>query len=311
MMGELIALIPLDGTKLSENSYSMLPFVRKLGIERVRLVSVWESAWEVTETGRERSELEDVTEKGRNYVNAYLEQQAATVRAQGFEVEPIARVGRPAEAVLGATDDVDLIVIATHGRAGVVRWWLGSVADEIVKESTCPTLVIGPNVAIALEPYELERVLLPLDGSEMAEQAIPLAALIARATGAEIDVVRCMSLTSVAYDPGMGMYSAELIDSMEESVRAYLEGVASRIEGAKVTTTMMTGAPSEMLLEHLRERPAGLVVTTSHGRRGVARAALGSVTDRLLHGPAPVLIYRPREGAGGDLVDAARVATGL
>jgi nucleotide-binding universal stress UspA family protein len=98
---------------------------------------------------------------------------------------------------------------------------------------------------------------------------------------------------------------------MEESVKAYLQGVAEKLAGRKVETTMLMGGAGEMLLEHMKERPAGLVVSTTHGRTGVKRAALGSTSDRLLHGSAPVLIFRPSDEEPGDIVDAARAAVGF
>jgi nucleotide-binding universal stress UspA family protein len=305
----LIALIPLDGTRLSESAFAMLPVVSLLGIDRVRLVSVWESA-EDSDGGHE-DELNEVTEKGRNYLTAYLEQQAEVVTARGFQVETVVRIGRPADEILESTHDVDIIVIATHGRSGIARWWLGSVADQIVKESACPCLVIGPNVETDLEHFEVKRIMLPLDGSENGEEAIPIAAFIADKSGAEIDVVRAMSLTSVSYDPGMSMYSADLVTAMEESVQAYLQGVAEKLKGRNVTTTLLMGGPGEMLLEHLKQKPADLVVSATHGRTGVKRAALGSTTDRLLHGAAPVLIFHPGDEEPGDIVTAARAAAGF
>jgi nucleotide-binding universal stress UspA family protein len=105
----------------------------------------------------------------------------------------------------------------------------------------------------------------------------------------------------------MGVYSADLIDSMEEAVQSYLAEINIRLQGKKATTTMRVGSPGEMLYQHLEERPADLIVMTSHGRSGVKRAALGSVTDRLLHGPAPVLVIRAGE-TDGNLVKNARSA---
>lgn len=302
----LIALVPLDGTQLSESAFSLLPLVKQLGVDHIRLVGVWEGAWEEAESGRESAELGEVTEKGRAFLEAYLDQKAEAVAAQGFEVEKVVRVGRPADELLEAQEDVDLILIATHGRSGIARWWLGSVADRVIKEATAPCLVIGPNVDVDLAEYRLERIMVPLDGSTTAEEALPVAAFIADKTGAELDIVRAMSLTAVTYDPGMSMYSAELVTSMEDSVKAYLQGVSARLGDRRVQTTMLLGGPGEMLLGHLEDRPAGLVVCTTHGRRGVARAALGSTTDRLLHGSAPVLVFRPDSESQSEIIDAAR-----
>ena len=303
-MAGLKVLIPLDGTKLSESAYELLPMLQTMGVGDIRLVSVWESAWEETESDGEDPDFGEATEKGRAYLEAYLKQQADRVSRAGFNVEHEVRVGRAADEVLEACDDVDLVLIATHGRTGVARWWLGSVADVIIREAGCPVLVIGPNVHQELAP-QAKRILLPLDGSAEGEEALPVAVWLADLMGAEIDIVRCLSLTPVAYDPGMGVYSADLITSMEDSVRAYLAEIHTRLPGKQITTTMMIGGPGEMLHQRLEEHPSELVVMTSHGRSGVRRAALGSVTDRLLHGPAPVLVIRAGDSAG-NLVKNAR-----
>ncbi len=310
-MAGLTALIPLDGTKLSEHAYEMLPVLKLLGFDKVRMVTVWESAWEEAETGRDMKELSEVTEKGRAYLAAYAEQQKERIEATGFAVETSVRVGRPADEVLDAAQGTDLVLIATHGRSGLARWWLGSVADQVIKESKCPALVVGPNVEADLTSYTVNRILVPLDGSEMAEHAIPVAMWIAKLTGAELDIVRCMSLTAVTYDPSMSMYSADLVTSMEDAVREYLRQIADRVKGVKFTTTMIMGGAGEMLLEHMKDVKSDLVIMTSHGRTGVTRAALGSVTDRLLHGSAPVLVFRPSEEAAGGLIAAANSATAV
>ncbi len=306
-----IALIPLDGTELSESAFALLPLVKKLNIDTVRLVSVWKSGDEESEAGVEQQKLDEATEKGRAHLASYLDRKAGAVREAGLEVEMIVRHGTPHEEILACTDDVDMIVIATHGRSGIARWWLGSTADHVIKESACPVLVIGPNVDIDLGTYNLSRILLPLDGSPAAEQALQLAVWIADQMGAELDIVRAMSLTNVTYDPGMGMYSGELITAMEDSVKAYLQEVAGKLGGRQATTTMMIGSPGEALLEHQKETPCDLVVATTHGRTGVKRVALGSVSDRLLHGSAPVLLFRPSDEEPGDLVAAARSAIQL
>jgi nucleotide-binding universal stress UspA family protein len=304
-MAGLKALIPLDGTKLSESAFELLPLLKTLGVEELRLVSVWESPWEA-ESVDKGDDFADSTEKGRAFLEAYIKQQADIAAAAGFKVEQVCSVGSPSDEIVQAADGVDLILIATHGRTGVSRWWLGSVADIVIREANCPVLVIGPNVSQEISP-EVKRVLLPLDGSEEAEQALPVATWIAGVTGAELDVVRSLSLTPVAYDPGMGVYSADLITSMEDAVADYLTHIQERLKGQKATTTMLVGAPAEMIFEHLQERPAGLVVMTSHGRSGVKRVALGSVTDRVLHGPAPVLVIRAGE-TGGALLTKAQSA---
>jgi nucleotide-binding universal stress UspA family protein len=302
-MAGLKALIPLDGTRLSEQAFELLPLLRTMGFDSIRLVSVWESAWEESDAAAREQDFGEATEKGRAYLEAYLDQQAETVRNAGLSAETVVRVGRAGDEVIAAARGVDLVLIATHGRSGIARWWLGSVADKVVREVECPVLLIGPNVKGELTAG-IKRILLPLDGSEQAEDAIPVATWIAGITDSEIEVVRCMSLTPVAYDPSMSIYSAELIDSLEAAVKEYLSGIEARLAGKRVSATMLVGGAAELLTEHLEQHPAGLVVMTSHGRSGIRRLALGSVTDRLLHGPAPVLVVR----AGGGMITRAKSA---
>ena len=167
-LGEgLTALIPLDGTELSESALSLLPVLMSLGFEKIKLVSVWEHLWAEEQLGRGDAELKEVAERGRSYLGGYLSKQAERVKRLGFAVDTVVRTGRAAEETLrlAAEDSVDLVLIATHGQDGLTRWRLGSVADKIVRQATCPTLVIGPNVVIGMAPYLLRRILVPLDGS--------------------------------------------------------------------------------------------------------------------------------------------------
>jgi nucleotide-binding universal stress UspA family protein len=302
-MAGLSALVPLDGTELSESALSLLPLLKSLGFDGVRLVSVWEGVWEESEAVARQQELSDAGEQGRSYLTSYLSQRADAVRAAGFEVEAEVRMGRPGPEVLAAAQGVDLILIATHGRSGVSRWWLGSVTDQVVREAGCPVLVIGPNVTLNLDSYSIQRVLVPLDGSEVAEQALPLAAWVASRSGAEVDLVRCMTLTAVAYDPSTAIYSADLVNAMQDAVNAYLDAAAARLPGISVHKQVLIGGAGQLLLEYLEQRPAQLVIMTSHGRTGLKRATLGSITDRMLHGAAPVLVLRTGEGQRSRLME--------
>jgi nucleotide-binding universal stress UspA family protein len=314
-MPGLTALVPLDGTRLSESAFALLPVVQKLGVANVRLVSAWEESWSEAENipGRAEGELKEVAERGRSYLEAYLNQQADVVRRIGFEVETKVLIGRAADGILemaeSKADPIDIIVIATHGRSGIERWRLGSVADKIIRNASCPTLVIGPNVKEELAPYVMRRILVPVDGSELSEAALPMATWIADAFSAELDLARVVSLTPIAMDQSMGVYPVDLLSAMEDAAGAYLQKVKQDLDAKrKITTSLLIGNAGEQLLEYIKQTPASLVVMASHGRAGVVRAALGSVADRMLHGPAPVLVFRPDESTGR-LYAAAKAAT--
>jgi nucleotide-binding universal stress UspA family protein len=143
----------------------------------------------------------------------------------------------------------------------------------------------------------LRRILVPLDGSPLAEEALPVATWIARTYGAELDLVRVVSVVV----PGAGIYngmiySADLLTDIQNAARDYLARKAQEIEGqVAVRTELLLGYAPDQLLAHLTDIPSELVIVASHGRSGLIRAALGSVADRMLHGPAPVLVLRPEQ----------------
>lgn len=141
----------------------------------------------------------------------------------------------------------------------------------------------------------LKRLLVPLDGSSLAEQAIGRAAAIARATGADVDLVRVHQPD--AYD---GYGDVPLDDKAWNEGHRYLEGVASDLElGASihVTHAMLIGPPDEMIRRRVTDTQSDLIIMTSHGRTGFSRAWFGSVADGLVRrSDVPVLILRPIAG---------------
>lgn len=304
-MPDLTVLIPLDGTTLSEQALSAMPLLRGIGVTKVRLVGVGEVAWE--NPGQDApKELTETAERGRSVMESYLRERAERVTAFGMEASHSARVGRVADEILEEASEggADIIAIATHGRTGVARFRLGSVADRVVRGASVPTLVIGPNVEVKLDPFEVRRILVPLDGTDLGEDALLVARLIASRTGAGIDLVRIVSIPTMSIEPAGG-YSVDLIESMQKAAEIYLERMAEELKpDISVTTTAMMGNVSEDLLAYLEQNPADLVVMSSHGRGGVTRWLLGSITDRMLHGPAPVLVLRPEQESR--LLDDAR-----
>src|SRR5688572_1867092 len=97
---------------------------------------------------------------------------------------------------------------------------------------------------------------------------------------------------------------------MEDAAKTYLARMAEAVASVgSVHTALLLGSAGDQILDYLNERPAGLVVMSSHARAGFARAALGSVVDRLLHGPAPVLVLRPEDEIKSRMVEAAIAGT--
>jgi nucleotide-binding universal stress UspA family protein len=266
-MADFTVLVPLDTTEFAESSLLALPALAMLGFKKARLVIAHDpKQGRAKEQALSRPALED-----------YLQGQSARVQALGLETETEVLEGDAADSILAAAakPDVDLILLATHGRTGIARLRLGSVGDKVIKNSSCPRLVIGPNVEIDLAEYSLKRILLPLDGSELAELSLPIVRFIAQETGAQVDLLQSVSVTPVAGDATVA--SVDLLTPAMEGAEAYLDRVSSSLPSLMVTKTVVAGSPGQSILDHLREQPVDLVIMCSRGRTGLMRAAMARI----------------------------------
>jgi nucleotide-binding universal stress UspA family protein len=140
-----------------------------------------------------------------------------------------------------------------------------------------------------MEATMYQRILVALDGSELAEAVLPQAEGLARATGAALLLVRAVNVpaTVVAATAGdAGMVSPELLD----------EAIAQRLQarGLQVSWEVVEGEPSEALIDAARRHHCDLIAIATHGRTGLPRAVLGSVADRVVReSHLPVLLVRP------------------
>jgi nucleotide-binding universal stress UspA family protein len=157
----------------------------------------------------------------------------------------------------------------------------------------------------------LSTILVPLDGSERAERALPLAERIARQTDSTIVLLHVIRPLTWEYPLSGGMVTSQgLLDEEERAARRYVDQVATgvRTRGTEVETIVEHGDPASAILDAQPGRHVGLVVMASHGRTGLTRFALGSVTDRVLRGRAAetgrgaILVVRP---FGEDRSDAS------
>jgi nucleotide-binding universal stress UspA family protein len=196
--------------------------------------------------------------------------------------------GEVSEAILEQswTDRADLIVLATHGRGPVNRFFLGSVADAVLRRATATLLIVrGGDTQPALIPEAvLENLLIPLDGSPLAEQILPAALELARLMEGRCTLLRVAG-------PG---------EAARAEAEAYLEGVSARLraEGVPIRTRVVLARhAAEAILEQVRAHGHDLVALATHGRGGARRVLLGSVADRVIRGASvPVLVHRPAGG---------------
>ena len=292
-MSDLTILVPLDGSKPAEQALLFLTSLSALKDLRVRLLSVAESDADVSgeeETAREQS--------AADYLNAVAERLRAKF---GFPVESVRRTGRPyAEILEEASDqDVNLILMTTHGRTSGEDERLGSVADKVVRGAACPTLLVGPHAAV---PLQVEQVTVALDGSALAAEALPVARALAQRLNARLRLVRAVQYPLAVDSDSIGSLAADVVESLERTAALYLSEAKLELETSlPVDTAVLTGRPAEALLADVKEHPPSLLVMTSHGHTGFIKWALGSVTDRMIRGPVPVLMLRPEHEVGDRL----------
>lgn len=205
----------------------------------------------------------------------------------------------PAELLAACVqaDRVGLVVMTTHGRGGIDRLWLGSVVDHLVRVSHAPVLLIRPPEMHSLLP-RIRRLLVPLDGSAMAEQILPIAARVAELADAELRLVRVVDRLEEVQVNQFGVVwaspSPQAAQQLEEA-NAYLDAVQRSLPRRLRLSTQAIPAPSpaEGILEEARSVEGTLVAMTTHARRRLERLLLGSVADKIMRSLSPILLYRP------------------
>ena len=222
----------------------------------------------------------------------YLAKLRRDPRGSAAKVRVVLRSGHPVAQIVEECEaaGTDLIVMSTHGRGGVSRLWLGSVADQCIREAKVPILLVRPQPAerrTGEDPFVPERIVVPLDGRMDAERALDEAVVVARWLRRPVVLLH-------AVEPGReGLFRAN-----GESPRAYLDEVAERLWalGIEATTDVTHGRGAAEAI--LGAGSGNMVVMSTHGRTGMSRALLGSVADKVVRGSRdPVLLVPPHRAS--------------
>lgn len=223
-------------------------------------------------------------------VKKWLEDVASGLRERAkVPVETTAAVGNAAEelvAIASRYRHADAILaMATHGRSGLSRGVLGSVTDRVMREATIPVMVVHAAEVPEQETWKPGRIVLPLDGSALSEEALPHAVDLAN-----LFKVPVLLLRVVLADTG---------DPQGEA-RGYLERTSRQLEllGVQTESQLRPGDPAEEILGITENTPSTIAVMSTHGLSGIKRLVIGSVTDRVVtKASVPVLVVRPDQDA--------------
>ena len=201
----------------------------------------------------------------------------------------------PAEAIVTYAEDhdVDLIVSGTHGRRGIQRLLIGSVAEEVLRTAPCPVLTVRAD-GQRTEAWNVEKILAPVDFSQGADVAVQHAKELALTYGAQITLLHAVE--EVMYPSAYGMEMAdipgpEVIDRVEEAMATMAR---EKIGYEHVVVDSEIGYAPSVILDYQDEHDIDLTVIATHGRSGLERLLLGSVTERIVRrASSPVFVVKP------------------
>ena len=308
-------LVPLDGSPLSEYALPVACDIARRSGAALRLVHVHMRATSNPIYVEGQPVIDERLQSlDTDHERAYLERiRDRIIAEQDLRVtiairEPAGKVGRdtPIAAALAAdaaATDADLIAMTTHGRGGLARFWLGSVADALVHVSRVPVLSLRPDEPVPridLAPV-FQHILIPLDGSALAGQILePTLALgdLTMAAYTLLYVVEPFVLTSYASLAQAADLDTQMNQAALAEAQRYLDDLAQRLRvgGRQVHTQgLLAAQPAVAILDAARAHGADLIALATHGRSGLARLLIGSVADKVRRGAdVPVLLYRPQ-----------------
>ena len=289
-------LVPLDGSELAELA---LPYAEelaaKLGSE-VTLLAVTESA-EVQDYYEQQVYIQRRIDAAESAIKRYLEKP----KGEESKVKSAILVGHPAEEIVDYADkeEMGLIIMATHGRSGIRRWALGSVADKVVRAAKQPVALIRAKGARndLRERGILNKVLVPLDGSKESETIIPY--INELASRLKVEVILLMVVSKAYHVEAVGEemvqipYTENEMGLLTANAGSYIQKMEDLLKGAGIATKteLRTGDAAEEIIKIADELRSDMVAMSTHGRSGISRWTLGSVANKVLHnGNTPVLL---------------------
>ena len=290
-------LVPLDGSELAEKALepanqiamAMAQYGNEPRPVRLTLLRVLSP---MALLAADPYLYDEMMRMSSDEAQAYLNQVASTMTANGVVIETKIVNGSSAEAIVQYAEGagVDLIVMSSHGRTGSRRWVYGSVAEKVMHHAPCATAIIRAHVEVSM--FENRKILVPLDGSELAERALRPALALARAVNSNVYLLRVVAagepMAESMRPTGEQVEAALTATDLEEKgvAEAYLQSVFSRFENTRLFFDVQTtsGDVADTIVTYADDNHVDLIVISSHGRSGLGRWLHGSVAEKVLRG---------------------------
>jgi nucleotide-binding universal stress UspA family protein len=291
-------LTPLDGSMAAEQALAcVVPLAKGLPaqLELVRVVEPLPPALtaDQAQAGYQRQLAARLQEEAERY----LDEVASRLAAEGMQVSTLVVQGDPASQIMAAAESPDvLIAMSTHGRSGLRHWALGSVCNKVLHATPNPLLLVRCRADAPDSREDLKAAVVPLDGSALAQQVLTSVTSLAKVLNLKADLVQVVPAVggmpeSFQILPAEGEGPGP---EVSEQARGYLRQVAQELrqQGAPdVEAHVLQGHPAVAIIDYARGVPGSILIMASHGRSGIGRWRLGSITDLVArNSEGPVLI---------------------
>lgn len=274
-------LVPLDGSSLGERAMVPAVSIAEAVSAKLTLLRIVPQFAILAADPMLYEEMNRLGEdESLSYLRSQLDMLDLTVPA-----EVACEIGQPADNIIQFAEDydVDLIVMSSHGRSGINRWVYGSVAERVLRQGPCATAII--NARADNELPEKCRLLVPLDGSDLAEMALEPGRQLAKALNAELHLLRVTSSAhQILETSSMKEVFNEIEDKETQEANEYLLSKCSTmdIENVFCEVVFTKGTVAETILEYAANKGIDMIIMSSHGRTGLQRWVYGSVAEKVL-----------------------------
>jgi nucleotide-binding universal stress UspA family protein len=298
-------MVPTDGSGFDREAIRVALRIAERSEAKIRLVRVFStgSFFGMAAAAEGTAVAADVARSERDKALSELYALAAECRSiSNADIVVDLHAGPVADVLAGYAKrhEVDLIVMSTHGRSGLSRLSLGSVTDSLIRHTSTPVLVVKPPTSY-LNPQVAEaftRVVVPLDGSTLAEQILPRVLTLAKLEDAELILLHVLAAQSLSQkeiaDVNPVWWEKDISLAQD-----YLIRIARKLRrnGVPVRTDIVINeSVANAISDFASQERADLVAIATHGRGGVARMLRGSVADAVMHsGITSMLVFKPEK----------------
>ena len=287
-------IVPLDGSVVAEQALPIAIELARAAGARLVLTRVHQPP--VLALSRSYEWDSEIRQRESSYLH-----KVATRAADSIDAVPDVQVleGNVPDAIHAAAQEHEapLIVMTSHGLTGFSRYWIGSVADGVIRQASTPVLMLRARGLDETPPSAaIHRILVPLDGSTFAEAILPHALAIAKAVGATLELFRVVEparMSDIPWVAEMHESDDEKLREAESELRATVDRLGAEASGCRINVRVtLANSPASTITTHARAHEFELVAMTTTAS-GLARF-VGSVADKVIrHGPPMVLLVRP------------------